>query len=58
MASPRLAMGLMSGTSADGIDAVILRVVPEGGMAIIGHHFLPYPDSLRKALLDFGNEEH
>ncbi len=51
-------MGLMSGTSADGIDAVVLRIAPEGAMRIVGHHFLPYPDSLRNALLDFGSEEH
>lgn len=58
MAAPRLAMGLMSGTSADGIDAVVLRTTPDGAMAVVAHHFLPYPDSLRNALLEFGNEEH
>jgi len=56
--TPRLAMGLMSGTSADGIDAVLLAVPDAGPMAIRSHHFLPYPDALRRALLDFGSEDH
>lgn len=58
MTAPRLAMGLMSGTSADGIDAVLLAVPYAAPMAVRGHFFLPYPDALRSALLDFGNEDH
>lgn len=58
MAAPRLAMGLMSGTSADGIDAVLLAVPASGAMQIRGHFFQPYPDALRSALLDFGSEDH
>lgn len=58
MTAPRLAMGLMSGTSADGIDAVLLSVPASGAMQVRGHFFHPYPDALRSALLDFGSEDH
>ena len=39
-------MGLMSGTSADGIDAVLLEFGPEPRLAAT--HFTPYAESLRE----------
>lgn len=48
--SPRLFIGLMSGTSLDGVDAVL---VSQQGADISqqGQYFLPYPASLRTQLL-------
>ncbi|MBI5938780.1 MAG: anhydro-N-acetylmuramic acid kinase [Betaproteobacteria bacterium] len=45
---PQLYIGLMSGTSLDGVDAVI---VPLPGSTLIAEHWLAYPDSLKQALL-------
>lgn len=44
----QLYIGLMSGTSLDGVDAV---VVSTHGPRLIAEHFLPYPDDLKQALL-------
>jgi anhydro-N-acetylmuramic acid kinase len=48
------AIGVMSGTSCDGVDAVLLsisdadaRVEPE----VLGHAFVPYPKALREELI-------
>lgn len=41
-----LYVGLMSGTSADGIDAVLVRM-DDGQPRLIGQHFQTYPDQLR-----------
>ena len=46
--------GVMSGTSADGVDVAICRVSPvEGGarVKVLGHHAMKYPPKLRKAVL-------
>ena len=43
------AIGLMSGTSLDGTDAVAERF-EAGRMTRLGHVYLPYPQSLRNAL--------
>jgi len=49
--SPRLFIGLMSGTSLDGVDAVI---VSQHGEQVTqqGHYFVPYPAELKQSLLD------
>jgi anhydro-N-acetylmuramic acid kinase len=43
-------IGLMSGTSLDGVDAVLLDF-SSGGHRIVGETFLPFEDSLRTRLL-------
>ncbi len=50
MASPNHYIGLMSGTSLDGVDAVLLKFSGEAHR-IIGESFTPFDDSLRTKLL-------
>ena len=42
--------GLMSGTSADGIDAVIVDIDPPGKVRLLGFETFPYPPEVRRAL--------
>lgn len=54
MKIPRLAVGLMSGTSLDGVDAALVRVVrSEQGCSVQLKHFItnPYPEEVRRTLL-------
>jgi anhydro-N-acetylmuramic acid kinase len=46
-----LYIGLMSGTSADGIDAVLVNFQKDTP-AFMHHYYLPYDSSLREAILD------
>lgn len=41
----------MSGTSLDGVDAVLADLAPNGQATLIRSHYLPYPDALRAQLL-------
>lgn len=41
----------MSGTSLDGVDAVLAEIGPDGQTRLLQTHYLPYPDSLRAQLL-------
>jgi len=49
-------IGLISGTSADGIDAVLMEFAPTP--RITATHFSPYPDSLRERVLQFSRGEY
>lgn len=42
------AIGLMSGTSLDGVDAALLRTDGENSVTQEGYFFIPYPDDLRE----------
>ena len=49
-------MGLMSGTSADGVDAAIVDVTPAGA-ELLAFQTFPYPPRLRAALLELCRPE-
>ena len=56
---PDTFIGLMSGTSLDGIDAVIARFDPASGAATLAHsHYQPFPPPLRDALLGLNEPGH
>ncbi|HEX6325904.1 MAG TPA: anhydro-N-acetylmuramic acid kinase [Jiangellaceae bacterium] len=47
-------LGLMSGTSVDGVDAAVTDLVLDGDvirMGLVGHTTLPWPESLRNRIL-------
>jgi anhydro-N-acetylmuramic acid kinase len=44
-------IGLMSGTSLDGIDAVLTEITADGKAHLFASHYLPYTDDLRQRLL-------
>jgi len=53
-------IGLMSGTSADGVDAALVEIEGKGTetrVKLIGFSFLPYPGDLRRAVLDLCDPE-
>lgn len=53
-----LAIGIMSGTSADGIDAALIEVDGVGRVSdTIAHAAVPFPDGIRAAVLALGAGE-
>ncbi|AXK40289.1 anhydro-N-acetylmuramic acid kinase [Crenobacter cavernae] len=46
-----LTVGLMSGTSLDGVDAVLMRFSDDGAPELIAEAALPYPADVREAVL-------
>ena len=56
---PFLAIGLMSGTSADGVDAALVRILPgeRARAETLGFHAAPYPRRLRERILRAAGEE-
>ncbi|MBF0802806.1 MULTISPECIES: anhydro-N-acetylmuramic acid kinase [unclassified Neisseria] len=51
----QLYIGLMSGTSMDGVDAVLVRMDKTRWLAAESHAFLPYSDRLKNDLLNLQN---
>lgn len=47
----RFFIGLMSGTSLDGVDGVLARIHEDGQMQVEGHAFRPFDAPFREALL-------
>ncbi len=45
-------VGLMSGTSLDGIDAVLAEITDEGKTRLVANYYLPYSPDLRLQLLN------
>ena len=41
------ALGFMSGTSGDGIDASLIKSDGENEIHFVGNQFLPYPDKIK-----------
>jgi len=55
---PDLFIGLMSGTSLDGIDAVIARFGADSAPALVHSHYQPFQPQLREGLLSLNNPGH
>jgi len=51
MSNKNIYIGMMSGTSLDGVDAVMARVDDNGGIATLGAASLPFPPELRAELM-------
>jgi anhydro-N-acetylmuramic acid kinase len=57
-AKSMLVMGMMSGTSADGIDVALARISgrpPRLSVKLAGHHHIAFPAQVRKAILRLAN---
>ena len=48
-----IALGLMSGTSLDGIDASIIKSDGENNLEIIDNKYFTYPEQFKKKLSNF-----
>ena len=46
-----LIIGLMSGTSLDGVDGVLTEIGGDARLRVLGHAHLPMPEPLRSAFL-------
>lgn len=51
MTKPALFIGLMSGTSTDGVDAVLCRIDAPDQIKGIAHYAMPFPQELRAEIL-------
>lgn len=43
-------IGLMSGTSVDGVDAALVSISPEGALEVLATHRHPFPETVRAAI--------
>jgi anhydro-N-acetylmuramic acid kinase len=60
MKKSMIVAGVMSGTSADGIDVALVKISPSSGqpkIKLLAHHSVPYPKALRSAVLAAMNAE-
>ena len=55
---PLTVAGMMSGTSADGIDIAVVRFPVEGALQLLAHEAFPFPRELSEAVLGAQNAEH
>jgi anhydro-N-acetylmuramic acid kinase len=61
--TPMTVAGIMSGTSADGIDVAFTRIAPDAedpespALTLLGHAGFPFPPALRRAVLASMNAE-
>lgn len=57
-----LFMGMMSGTSLDGVDGVLARLDPQGALQVLAHSFVPFAPAFRDSLMQLNqagpNELH
>ena len=60
--APELYIGLMSGTSMDGVDGVLIDLAPGAGLRILAHAHMPFNAGLRQSLFNLNqpgaNELH
>ena len=59
-ARPMLVLGLMSGTSADGIDVALARISgapPHLDAKLLGHASLSFPRAIRKEILRVSEQQ-
>src|SRR5947207_7282842 len=57
---PRILAGAMSGTSADGVDVALVRIIGRGldmKCELLRHHHRDYPDALRREIFAFRGGE-
>src|SRR5258707_13615980 len=57
---PMLVLGMMSGTSADGIDVALARISgapPNLNAKLLGHSSVKYPEALRKEILRVAEQD-
>ena len=51
-------IGLMSGTSLDGVDAVLIQMDGPAWQGAVAHSYLPYPDDIKTSVLALQQRGH
>jgi anhydro-N-acetylmuramic acid kinase len=52
---PSFFMGMMSGTSLDGVDGVLAHIEPSGQLRVLAHSFVPFTPEFRDALMQLNS---